>query len=66
MNEEDIKAIAQKVYDDNSASDQFAVATTSFHKHNGQDSPRIPFLNLSDVPNSFYQKSGKSINITSL
>lgn len=61
MTEEDVKKIAQQVYDDNSGQDQFAVATTPFHKHNGQDSPRFPFINLADVPTSYYGNKGRSV-----
>jgi hypothetical protein len=61
MNEDYIKSIAQKVFDENQTSDQFAVAQIGFHKHNGQDAPRIPFLYLGDVPNSYYQQKGRSI-----
>lgn len=65
MDENKIRQIAQEVaqenYDKNSAQDQFAVATTSFHKHNGQDSPKFPFVNLSDVPLSYYTQKGHSL-----
>lgn len=65
MDRETIKQIAQEVYDQNSASDQFAVATVGFHKHNGQDAPRFPFTNLSDVPDSYYGQKGRSIVVNS-
>lgn len=61
MNEDIIRQIAQEVYDQNSTSDQFAVATTSFHKHNGQDAPKFPFTNLADVPISYYGSAGRSV-----
>jgi len=61
MNEERIKELAQQVFDTNSASDQFAVATVPFHKHNGMDSPTVPFTNLSDVPSSYYLNKGRSL-----
>ena len=65
MNEEQVRQIAQDVFDRNSASDQFAVATVAFHKHNGKDSPTIPFTNLSDVPVSYYGNAGRSVVINS-
>lgn len=45
-NETQIRNIAQKVFDENQTSDQFAVSQTPFHTHNGADSPRISFGNL--------------------
>lgn len=48
MNEEYIKEIAQQVYDQNSASNQFAVSQTPFHTHNGSDSPKLSFSTLVD------------------
>lgn len=65
MNEDIMRSVAQKVYDENQTSDQFAVAQIGFHKHNGQDAPRIPFLYLGDVPNSYYQKAGMSVVVNS-
>ena len=65
MNEEMIRQIAQEVFDTNSAQNQFAVATTPFHKHNGQDSPSFPFRNLSDVPISYYTQKGRSLVVNS-
>lgn len=48
MNEETIKTIAQKVYDENQTTNQFAVSQTPFHTHNGSDSQKFPYLNLKD------------------
>ena len=45
----------------NSTSDQFAVSQTPYHTHNGMDSQRIPFIGLSDVPMSYYQKAGYAV-----
>jgi len=59
--EEKMRAIAQQVYDDNSTQDQFAVAQTPFHKHNGKDSPTFPFTNLNDVPQAYYGNAGRSL-----
>lgn len=44
--EQKIKDIAEQVYDEQSAADQFAVSTVPFHTHNGSDSPRISFTDL--------------------
>lgn len=41
-----MRRIAQDVYDQNSTSDQFAVAQTSYHVHNGTDSQNIPYMNI--------------------
>lgn len=49
-----VRQIAQDVHDNNSTSDQFAVSQTPFHSHNGRDSQQFPFINLSDVPNSYF------------
>lgn len=46
MNEEDIKIIAQQVYDENQTSNQFAVSQTPFHTHNNADSPQLDFKNI--------------------
>ena len=59
MNEEQAKIIAQGAVDDSQTVDQFGVAQTPFHTHNGSDSPTFPFLNLRDVPNSYYGSAGK-------
>lgn len=47
MNNADVKRIAQQVHDENSTTDQFAVAQTPFHTHNGADSPVVSPNNLS-------------------
>lgn len=44
--EQQMRDIAEQVYDENSASNQFAVSQTPFHTHNGSDSPRLDFNNL--------------------
>lgn len=44
--EEKIRDIAQQNHDQNSTIDQFAVAQTPFHTHNGSDSPFIPYTNI--------------------
>lgn len=46
MTEEDIKTIAQQVFDQNEASNQFAVSQTPFHTHNSSDSPQLDFKNI--------------------
>lgn len=35
-----------------------AVSATPYHTHNNSDSPRIPFLNLSDTPKSYSNSAG--------
>lgn len=44
--EQKIRDGAQQVHDENATSDQFAVANTSFHTHNGADSQQINFSNI--------------------
>jgi len=39
--EEEIKRIAQNVYNQNQISDKFSVSQTAFHRHNGTDSPKV-------------------------
>lgn len=46
MNEDKIKQLAQEVFDENSTANQFAVSQTSYHTHNGNDSPLLSFNNL--------------------
>lgn len=46
--EEKIKDIAEQVYDEQSATNQFAVSQVPFHTHNGSDSQRISFLDLTN------------------
>lgn len=58
--EQRMRDIAQQVHDENSAIDQFAVSQTPFHTHNGLDSPRIPFIGLSDVPTSYWLNTTKN------
>jgi len=66
MTEEEVKNLIDQKIDQNAASNQFAVSDTPFHTHSGSDSPKIKFLNLSDVPNSYYQQAGKvaTVNAT--
>lgn len=63
--ESKVQKLAQDVYDQNSTSDQFSVSQTPFHKHNGTDSPRISFINLSDVPTSYYKNAGNVATVNS-
>lgn len=46
--DEHIKDIAQDIYDQNQTSDQFAVAQIGYHTHNGSDSPKFPYPNLTN------------------
>ena len=61
MNKQEITDLINDLIDANSAQNQFAVSTVAFHKHNGMDSPSLPFTNLSDVPISYYGNKGRSI-----
>lgn len=65
MENEQVKVIAQQVFDENSTKHQFDVSQTPFHSHNGIDSSRFPFLNLSDVPNSYYTFAGSIVVVNS-
>jgi hypothetical protein len=53
MKEEDIKIIArseaQRIYSQNQSTGQFGVNQTSFHTHNGTDSPKVSQKNI--IPN---------------
>lgn len=44
--EEQVKEIAQSVYDSNSSTGQFTVSNNPFHFHTGNDSPNVSFLDL--------------------
>ena len=55
----------QQAIDQNATANQFAVSDTPFHTHNGADSQRFSFKNLSDVPNSYYQKAGFAVTVNS-
>lgn len=48
MNEEEIKDLIQQMIDNDNQVNQFAVAQTPFHTHNGSDSSRVPMVNLKD------------------
>jgi len=62
MDEFTIRAIAReeadKLYSQSQTVNQFGVSQSAFHTHNGIDSQKFPFQNLSNVPNSFYGKAG--------
>ena len=57
MKEEDIKIIArseaQRIYSQNQSTGQFGVNQTSFHTHNGTDSPRINQNNITTGTTAF-------------
>lgn len=57
MNEQQVRQIVQQML----SSGQFSVAKTPFHKHTGVDSPQFPFINLSDVPNSYVNSAGYNV-----
>ncbi len=61
MDEQDIRRIAKQVYDEQATSDQFAVPAVPVHYHNNIDAPAFPFLNLRDVPKSYYLKANKAV-----
>lgn len=61
MDEATVTRIAQMVYSQNLSSGQFGPTQTTYHKHNGTDSLRFPFLNLADVPVSYYTEEGRSV-----
>lgn len=65
MNEQEIKDLIQQTIDSSSTSNQFAVADTSYHTHDGTGSQKVKFLNLSDVPNSYYLQKGKVATVNS-
>ena len=65
MNEDRIKEMIQQAIDQNATANQFAVSDTPFHTHNGADSQRFSFKNLSDVPNSYYQQAGRPLIVNS-
>lgn len=46
--EQEVRDIAQSIHDENSTSDQFAVSQTPFHTHNGSDSQRVSFQNITN------------------
>lgn len=45
--EQQIRQIAEQIYNEKAQAGQFAVSQTTFHTHNGIDSPRINAANLS-------------------
>lgn len=46
MDEEEVKRIAQEVYDDSNSESQFGVARIPVHTHNDIDTPSFPVGNL--------------------
>jgi len=44
-----MNSISQDVFDDNQTVDQFGVSQVAFHTHNGSDSPKIMFRDISDA-----------------
>lgn len=51
--------------DENSTVNQFALSQTSFHTHNGIDSQKVAFINLSDTPTSYYGEAGSVVTVNS-
>src|SRR5216684_2033476 len=45
-NEDHIRSIAQDVMNENQTTDQFAVAQTPYHTHNGADSQNVSYANI--------------------
>lgn len=60
MDENKIKQIALQVFSKSLNKSQFSVSPSTFHKHTGDDSPRIAFLSLSDVPKIYRGNAGKA------
>lgn len=48
MNEDQIRQIAQAVYDDNNSRNQYGVSLIPAHQHTGTDSLPVSYTNLSD------------------
>lgn len=69
MNDSLIRNIAreevQRALDSNSNANQFTVANIPFHLHNGSDCNKFPFTNLSDVPVTYYNSAGRTVNVNS-
>lgn len=65
MDEQKVKDLIQKMIDDDNTSNQFAVAQTPFHTHNGADSSLLKFTNLRDVPSSYNGYAGCSLVVNS-
>lgn len=60
---------AQRVHDENSTADQFAVSRTPFHTHNGADSPYIAFSSINRrsqaTASRTWAKTGNTDTVTS-
>lgn len=56
---------AVRLMDENSTVNQFALSQTSFHTHNGIDSQKVAFINLSDTPTSYYGQAGSVVTVNS-
>lgn len=69
MDEEKLRQIVreefQRMSEQTNAQNQFAVANTSFHAHNGIDSQKVKFTNLLDAPISYYQSAGMAAVVNS-
>jgi len=69
MDKEQIRQLVQeeinKRMSETDTVNQFALSQTSFHTHNGVDSQKIPFTNLSDTPVSYSGSAGKSVVVNS-
>lgn len=61
MNEQDIRKIAEDVFNEELRASQYTVTPVPTHVHTGVDSPQIPFLNLANVPASYTGKAGNSL-----
>ncbi len=65
MSPDAIKQLVQQMIDANDQKQRYSVSATPFHTHNGVGSNKIPFLNLSDVPNSYNGSAGKVATVNS-
>lgn len=54
MNREAIENLIDQKIDANSAQNQFAVSQVPFHRHNGQDSPLLPFTSIFNRTETFF------------
>ena len=63
MNEEQITILIKNALAKDSIANQYKVAGTGFHTHNGTDSQTIRFNGLSDTPVSYYQQAGKLVAV---
>ena len=54
MNEDQVREIVRQMLENSDTVNQFSVAQTPFHTHNGIDSQLLRFIKLADVPTAYF------------